>query len=179
MNSKTGFNKVGIKKSHRESLKRNLVNDLIIYEYLTTTAAKSKLVLANFDRIIGIANGDKTDHEKVRTLEQFLHNDTAVAKIMEVFTKRFASEKSGLVRVYKVGNRKGDNADMVKLMVKGYVYKEVGKKVAAKPVKKAGKVEAKTENKLAAGVQTPKNVSAKSQVAGSAAAAKVKTRSGI
>ena len=183
MNSNTVLHKVGLKKSHRDALTRNLLNDIIIYEYLTTTSAKSKLVTTNFDQVIGIANGKKSPSEKVRTLTMLLHNETAVAKVMEVFTKRFAKEKSGLVKAYKVGNRKGDNAPMVKLMLKGYVYKEIGKKVSNKQDKKSDKAETKSEttseNKLASGVQTSKSVSAKSQIAGSAAASKVKTRSGI
>lgn len=173
------LSKVGRKKSHRDSLALNLLNDLIVYEYMTTTKAKSALVLGEFDRVINLAKGDKSAFEKKRFLTEMLGNENSVAKLLDVYTKRFKDEKSGLVKVYKVGNRKGDNAEMVKLIVKGYTYKEVGKKVSDKPAKKEAKATAKAEEKASGIPAASKMANQKSQLAGNANAAKTKTRSGI
>ena len=179
MNSKTGIAKTGRKKSHRESLQRNLLNDLIVYEYITTTRAKTKLVLGHFDKVVAIATSEKNDREKMKTLVALLHNENAATKVVEVLAKRFTENKTGLVKTYKVGNRKGDNSEMVKLIVKGYVYKEIGKKVSSTTEKKETKKVEKSDDKAVVGVQAQKNLGHKEQVRGAAAGAKVKTRSGI
>lgn len=180
MNSKTNLPKIGRKKSHRESLQKNLVSDLLVYEYVTTTKAKSKLALHLFADVIKLAKSDKTEYEKRRLLTRMLGNENAVTKVLDVFTKRFADETSGLVKLYKVENRKGDNAPQVKMMVKGYVYKQIGKKVAEVKKAKAKKTEnEEAEKKPAQGIRAAKDLSQKDQIQGAANSAKVKTRSGI
>jgi len=179
MNSKTTIKKAGKKTSHRKSLQRNLISDLVIYEYLTTTLAKSKIITPEFEKIITFVKSGKSDQEKTRILSKTLKNENVIKKLLEVFRKRFEKESGGYVSVYKVGNRKGDNAQMVKLMLKGYVYKEIGKKVAGKkPVKKE---ETKDTEKKAEYLskESSKSVGGKSQYQGGPAAQVVKTRSGI
>lgn len=175
MNSKTGITKVGRTKSHRDSLQRNLLNDLIVYEYIMTTKAKARLVVGEFDKLIKIACSKSERSEKEYKLFFKLHNDNSVAKLLDIYQKRFADEKSGFVHVYKLGIRKGDSSKMVKLMVKGYIYKEIGKKVSDKPVKKEIKEDKQTEAQRI----NVKSASGKSQLVGNNAASKVKTRSGI
>jgi len=179
MNSKTTIKKVGKKTSHRKSLQRNLLSDLIIYEHLTTTIAKSKIITPAFEKLITFIKSGKTNQEKERILLQTLKNPNAVKKMLEVYQKRFEKEKGGYVNIYKLGNRKGDNAKMVKLMVKGYVYKEIGKRVSAK--KDSKKVEAKNPEKKPdyLAKESLKGVSGKSQYEGGPSAQVVKTRSGI
>ena len=175
MNSKTGITKVGRKKSHRDSLQRNLLSDLIVYEYLKTSKAKARLVVGEFDKLIKVTRSKIAEREKSRKLFVKLHNENAVAKLLAIYQKRFADETSGFVHVYKLGIRKGDSTEMVKLMVKGYVYKDIGKKVAEKPVKKETQESKQTESQK---FNTKESIG-KSQLAGKAAASKVKTRSGI
>lgn len=179
MNSKSAIKKAGVKTSHRKSLTRNLLSDLIIYEYLTTTSAKSKIVIPQFSKLITFIKTKKSDQEKERILMKTIKNESAVKKLLEVFTKRYESEKGGFVSVYKLGNRKGDNAPLVKMMLKGYVYKDIGKKVKA--TKQEKKVEVKEEEKKAdfRDIGKIKGSAGKSQTEGVAAAQKVKTRSGI
>jgi hypothetical protein len=107
-----------------------------------------------------------------------LKNENVVKKLLEVFQKRFATETGGYVSTFKLGNRKGDNAPLVKLMVKGYVYKDIGKKVSVK--KETKKVEAKDSDKKP-GFLAKESIkdAGKTQVQGGGSASKVKTRSGI
>jgi len=179
MNNKTKLNKVGRKTSHRVSLQRNLLNDVLIYEHLTTTFAKSKLVISNFDKLITYVKTKKTEQEKSKILLQKLQNQNSVSKLIEVYQKRFAKEKSGFLNVYKLEPRKGDGAKMVKMMVKGYVYKDIGKKVITK--KESKKVVPIKEGKKAEYFETEsiKSTSGKSQLKGANAGTIVKTRSGI
>jgi large subunit ribosomal protein L17 len=173
MNSRTNISKVGIKASHRKSLQKNLLSDLIIYEHLTTSKPKSKLVIGEFDKLISIVKSEKSDLYKRRLLTQKLGNENAVEKLLAVYAKRYEKETSGFVKLYNLHVRKGDATPMVKMMVKGYVYKDIGKKVA-KTEKKEVKTEAKEAKKLAT-----KDLSANAQVAGNVSASKIKTRSGI
>lgn len=177
MNSKTMISKVGIKASHRNSLQKNLLSDLIIYEHLTTTKQKSKLVVGEFDKLVKIAKSDKNALSKARLLKQKVANDNAVSKLIEVYAKRFEKEVSGLVKVYKLGQRKGDSSDVVKLMVKGYEYKEIGKKVQASKKRAEKEVEEKSASKKDFNIS--KDQKGHAQVAGNVSAAKIKTRSGI
>jgi len=175
MNSKTNISKVGIKASHRRSLQKNLLSDLVIYEYLTTSKPKSKLVMGEFDKLITIAKSDRPAIFKERLLKNKLGNINAVNKLLDVYAKRYEKEKSGFVRLFNLGVKKGDATPMVKLMVKGYVYKDIGKKV-----KKSTKKETVREDQKESGaVNSAKDLSGQSQVAGNVSAAKVKTRSGI
>lgn len=179
MNSKTTIKKVGKKTSHRKSLQKNLLSDLIIYEYLTTTIAKSKIITPAFEKLITFIKSGKTKQEKERILLQTLKNESAVTKLLEVYLKRFEKEKGGYVNIYKLGNRKGDNAKMVKLMLKGYVYKEIGKKVSnKKDTKKEVTKEAEKKPEYSA-KESIKGVSGKTQYQGGPSAPVVKTRSGI
>jgi large subunit ribosomal protein L17 len=178
MNSKIAVKKVGRKTSHKVSLQRNLINDVIIYEHLTTTLAKSKLVISEFDKLITYIKSDKTVLEKSRVLINKLQNENSVKKLIEVYQKRFSEGNCGFLNVYKIADRKGDAAKMVKLIVKGYVYKDIGKRVNKKITKKAvSGTEEKTPEYLEA--KAYKGTSGKSQVVGSAGSTKVKTRSGI
>lgn len=174
MNSKTNISKVGIKASHRRSLQKNLLSDLVIYEYLTTTLQKSKLIVGEFDKIVKIAKSNKDKISKENLLFRKLNNRNAVKKLLDVYVKRYEKETSGLVKVYKLGKKKGDASDMVKLMVKGYVYKEIGKKVEVKSKKAEEKQDSKVNT-----IVSEKNQTAKSQVSGNVSASKIKTRSGI
>lgn len=174
MNSNSKKYKVGIKTSHRKSLQKNLLSDLIIYEYLTTTKQKSKLVIGKFYTLVGIAKSDKEMQFKERLLFKKLGNENAVNKLLDVYTKRFEKEASGLVRVFKLNTRKGDSGELVKLMIKGYVYKDIGSKVRTDKKKKEVKEQDKSVKAL-----SQKDLSAQSQVAGNVSAAKIKTRSGI
>lgn len=175
MNSKSNLNKLGVKKSHRVSLKKNLLSDLVIYEHMQTTKARAKAIAPMFDKAVKTAKMDLPKRELERKLTMYVGNKLAVEKLIEVFAKRFEKETTGLVKLYALQARKGDGAEQVKMIVKGYTYKEVGKKIATSDKKKEEKVEAdKPTNKF-----EEKDVKANSQVMGKVNTSTVKSRSGI
>lgn len=170
MNSKRNIHKLGRKKSHRESLKKNLLTSLVLYEHVTTTKARAKAILPIFDRLI--ADAKSQDYPAQRKLTQTLFDENAIRKVNEVLVDRFKDETSGFVQMFKLGRRKGDNAEMVKLMVKGYEYKDIGKKQA--PKKKEKKAEADNKSNVRANADMEKG----SQVKESAPT-NTRSRSGI
>ncbi|MBW7953610.1 MAG: L17 family ribosomal protein [Candidatus Dojkabacteria bacterium] len=176
MNSKISTKKLGVKKSHRKALKANLLTSLVLYEHITTTRAKAKAVLPMFDKLIKQAK--KGGYLASRSLEQSLNDANAVRKVQDVYLERFKKDNNGLVHVFKLGNRKGDNAPMVKLMVKGYEYKEIGTKKDKKADKKEEKQDT-VEVKQSRPIDAKKDLTAKSQTSSASALGKAKSRSGI
>jgi large subunit ribosomal protein L17 len=180
MNSKSNLNKLGVKKSHRDSLVKNLVSDLIIYEHIKTTRAKAKATTPVFDKAVRIAKMDLSKRELERKLSILVGNKLAVDKLIEVLAVRFKDATSGLVDMYALQRRKGDAAEQMQLMVKGYTHREIGKKTAEKAVKATKDVKAEDKEADVKNAKTKVSVaSSKSQVAGNVSKAKVKSRSGI
>jgi large subunit ribosomal protein L17 len=177
MNSKTSIYKGGRRKANRELMNRNLLSDLIIYEYITTTKQKAKTVVSQFDRIVTYVKNTDDKLLLERRLGQTLVNGNAISKLMEVYKKRFAKEKSGFVQIFKIGSRPGDNAALVKLIVKGYIYRDIGKKVGKTVKKDETKKEITGQQPQFTGAQ--QNTLAKSQTAGKVTPTVTKSRTGV
>ena len=173
MNSKQSIYKLGRTKSHREAMQKNLLTSLVLYEHVKTTKAKAKSILPLFDKLISEAK--KPDQQAQGSLEQMLFDQNAIRKVVEVYKERFADENQGLVRMFRLKRRKGDNAEIVQLFVKGYVYKEIGKQSR----KAAKKKDDRKDSKVAEVAEAAKVNTQKSQVKGGAMLGKAKSRSGI
>lgn len=180
MNNRPNITKLSGNKSRSDSVKRSLLTDLVLYEHVKTTKSKANAVLPLFDKVINIAKNEDKRAAQAK-LDKIFFSDNATAKVMEVLTKRLAKDNGGYIKVYKLGKRKGDNAEMVKMMVKGYAYKEVGGKVKssqkAETKKKSDKVEEQETKFGKPTKQEPKDM--QSQVDTKAAQGKAKSRSGI
>lgn len=174
MNNKVKVKKLTGKTSHTRALKRALLTDLILYEHIETTAGKAKVVAPMVDKVIGIAK--KYDKRMATNkLSKVFFNEKATEKVLEVLISRFKEETSGYVKLYKIGNRKGDNAPLIKMILKGYVYKEIGAASSKK------KTKAKEEKEIKGyEVDNVKNIdSSQSQVGIKGSQGKAKSRSGI
>lgn len=175
MNSKSNLNKLGVKKSHRVSLVKGILSDLVIFEHVKTTNARAVAVAPMFDKAVKTAKLDIPRRELERKLIMMLGNISAANKLIDVFVKRFDKDTRGLVKLYKLGARKGDGAQQTLMIVKGYTYKEIGKKIESKKQSKTEKEEEKKST------QKFDNETAKSgsQVMGKINTTTVKSRSGI
>lgn len=98
------------KKAHRQSMLRNLATSLILYERIETTTAKAKEVKPIVEHLIKLAR--KNDLTSRRRLFSFLLDENAVRKVFEVYVPSYKSKKSGFIKVYKKGLRKGDAAEI-------------------------------------------------------------------
>ncbi len=115
--------KLSRKRNNRKSLTRNLVTSFILHESVTTTEAKSKLLIKNFQRLI--KNTKNKDLEATRYAKSILFDNNAVKKLFEDIHPRLVSP-FGSIMTLKIGNRSGDNAKMKKniLILKPIVQKE-------------------------------------------------------
>ncbi len=106
--------KLGSDKDHTTALMRNLAMSVIIYEKVKTTSAKAKAVQPFVERLISIAKNKEKKHA-IREIERLLQHENASKKLMEVLKEKYKDRDSGFTRITKLGNRHGDNAQMVQI----------------------------------------------------------------
>jgi large subunit ribosomal protein L17 len=101
------------KKGPRELMLRNLASSIILYEKVKTTQAKAKAVRPLLERAI---NSSKVgDLNARRGLIKVLLQKNSVKKAIEVFGTRYKERSGGYTRIIKLGQRKGDGAEMVQI----------------------------------------------------------------
>ncbi|HCU99010.1 MAG TPA: 50S ribosomal protein L17, partial [Chloroflexi bacterium] len=105
--------------SHRNSLRRNLINDLLVHERINTTEAKAKAIRGDAERVITIAKRSKRIGSSMnqvqarRTIMRKLNNKVVVKKVMDEIAPRYENRPGGYTRMLKLGSRRGDAARMV------------------------------------------------------------------
>lgn len=110
---------LGRETSHRISLYRNLVTDLLRYERITTTEAKAKEIRPMAERIITL--GRKGDLHSRRQALRFVYDPRVVKKVFDVIGPRMASRPGGYLRITGLEPRKGDGARMATIELVDFV----------------------------------------------------------
>lgn len=93
-------------------LKRNLLTSLLLYENVRTTKKRAAVIAPQVDKLVNYAK-KHAPHVAIRHINMTVTDKNASKKIMEVFTKRFAKQSSGLTRIKAAGFRIGDGAEIV------------------------------------------------------------------
>jgi large subunit ribosomal protein L17 len=118
--------KLGRDSGHRKALRTNLTRALLENGRIKTTRAKAEYVRGHVERIItvakrGLAKAEEQGDEAIavharRIAASRLNNDRVIVqKLFDDIAPRFAERPGGYTRVYRLGPRKGDNAEMVLL----------------------------------------------------------------
>jgi len=103
--------------SHRWSLYRNLVTDVLRYEKIVTTEAKAKEVRGLAEKMVTLGKDGSLSSR--RQALAFITDKKIVDKTFDELASRYAERPGGYTRVIKLGHRVGDNAPMAQLeMVK-------------------------------------------------------------
>lgn len=123
---------LGRNTKQRKALFKGLLNSLILNEEVKTTKTKAKVIQGLFDKLVTKAK-PATLHAR-RLLHAFLGDKNSTNKLVDELTTRFNKRNSGFTRVTKLGLRKGDNAQVVKLEI---VDKKAPEEKAKKDVKKS------------------------------------------
>lgn len=110
--------KLGRTKSARIGLRRNLIKQLFTHERIETTRAKAAAIRGEAERMITIArnSADKDDAAKVharRLVAARLGGNEIIKRLFDEIAPRFATKPGGYTRVFKLGPRLGDSAEMV------------------------------------------------------------------
>ena len=102
--------------SKKKAQVRNFVTELVIYEKVTVTHSMVKPVIKEFDHLVTLAK--KGDLHSIRQAASILkkynvaNKPEALTKLFKDLSTRFASRNGGYLKVYKLENRKGDNAEV-------------------------------------------------------------------
>jgi large subunit ribosomal protein L17 len=138
--------KLGRTKQHREAMFRNLVTALFEHERIRTTLPKAKAAKNYAERILSFAR--RGDLAARREVGRFIQDREVLKKLFDVLGPRFKDRAGGgLTRVYRLGQREGDGAEMalLELVIREQKHKEKQAQAGReKPGKKAAKEKAET-----------------------------------
>ncbi|KAF9917737.1 hypothetical protein FBU30_000553 [Linnemannia zychae] len=103
------FRRLNRTMSHRKSMLRNLVTQLIQHDRIKTTLPKAKELKAIADQMVTL--GKRGDlHAKTQAASFLREHEITLPKLFGPLAERFKSRKGGYTRIHKLGNRFGDNA---------------------------------------------------------------------
>lgn len=113
--------RLGRNKDQRTGLRRTLIRQLFEHGHLQTTRAKAMAIRGDAERLITLArkSSNGTEIEKVnarRLAASRLGNaPETVKKLFDDIGPRFATRNGGYTRMFRLGPRLGDAAEMVQL----------------------------------------------------------------
>jgi len=96
--------------SHKKATMRNLATALFRHERIQTTTAKAKELRPYAERLITLAR--RGDVHSRRLAGRKIQDRQVLGKLFDDIAPRFTERPGGYTRILKVGNRKGDSAEM-------------------------------------------------------------------
>lgn len=111
MKHRVGYNRLGRKTAHRLSLHRNMATSLLRHERITTTKAKALAVRRTVEKMITRAKSDSVHNRRI--IGKDIKDKEILAKLFTDIGPRFSQRPGGYTRILKIGQRKGDAAQMV------------------------------------------------------------------
>jgi ribosomal protein L17 len=100
--------KLGMPKSHRDSMLANLATSILDKERIITTLAKAKEARSVVERLITF--GKKGGLNSIRHAGKTITDKTILHKLFTDIAPSFKDREGGYTRIVKLGERKGDNA---------------------------------------------------------------------
>src|SRR6476646_6336263 len=123
--------------SHRRALLRNLVTSFLEHGRLMTTLPKAKEIRPLAEKMITLGKRDSL-HAR-RQVQSYVMREAVTKKLFDSVAPKFADRKGGYSRIIKLGNRKGDGADMAIIELLGSELEVKKAERAAVAEKKATK----------------------------------------
>ena len=145
--------------NERQQLFKNLVRDIFIHGYITTTKAKAKAVQPMVEQLI--THAKKANPSNLIAIRKIITDGNVVKQLLSDAKTRFGTRTSGYTRMIKLGPRKSDATQMVQFSFVDEVQKAeiiAPDKKSAKPKKEVEtkSVAAKKETKSAQKEEKPK-----------------------
>ena len=97
----------------RLALMKNLVYSMIEHEAIVTTKIKAKAVTPIFEKLITRAKVDSIQNR--RMVQAYIQENKLVKKLFESIAPLYKEVRGGYTSLTLIGNRKGDNAPLVRL----------------------------------------------------------------
>jgi len=126
------FNHLGRTASHRKAMLSNMACSLIEHKRITTTAAKAKELRKYVEPLVTKSKEDTTHSRRI--VFSYLKNKFAVTELFREVAPKVGDRPGGYTRIIKLGNRQGDNAEMVMIELVDFneLYNPKGNKEAKK-----------------------------------------------
>ena len=121
--------RLGLGRSKRRQLLRNMVTSLIQHERIVTTHPKAKAAQRMADRMVTLAK-ENTPRSRMRALA-YIYDKECVKKLFVELAQRYAHRPSGYTRVTHVNERQGDDAPM---SILEFIDRQHGIREVRKPV---------------------------------------------
>ena len=135
-----GTRKLGRTTANRMAMLRGMVTLLLETGKVDTTLTRAKEVRALAEKMITL--GKKNTLATRRQALAFITKEDVVTKVFEQIAPENANRNGGYTAIYKLGPRRGDGAEMARIVLLSEVEKKVAEEKASKKSKKAAKVEA-------------------------------------
>lgn len=133
--------RLGGSPAHQKLILSNLAVQLIEHRSLTTTEAKAKTLQPYVEKLISKAK--RGDMHARRTVAKKIPNKDAVYQLFDVIVPAMDPERNGgYTRLTRIGNRKGDNAPMMRIEL---VMEKVERKAVVAAAEKTAKKAAEEE----------------------------------
>lgn len=104
------YRKLGRNSSNRKALFRSIFSSFFKHERIETTVTKAKEVSKHAAKLITLAK--RGDLHARRLVMAELVDEEATRKLFNEIAPKYADRQGGFTRIYKVGPRRGDAAEM-------------------------------------------------------------------
>jgi large subunit ribosomal protein L17 len=138
MRHRNSGRKLSRNTSHRRALLRNLVTSFLEHGRLMTTLPKAKEVRPLAEKMITLGKHDSL-HAR-RQVQAYLLKESIAKKVFDTIGPKFADRKGGYSRIIRLGNRKGDGADLA-------IIELLGSELEAKKAERAEQAKEKDTKK--------------------------------
>lgn len=120
MRHRVAGRKLNKDSAHRKALLRNLATELFRHGKIQTTEAKAKSLRPVAEKLITLAK--RGDLHARRVAASRLYDPAVLQKLFDELAEVYQDRTGGYTRIYKLGPRKGDAAEMA--LIELIDYKE-------------------------------------------------------
>jgi len=104
------YRRLGVKSAHRRAILRNASTSLLKHGKISTTEARAKEVASVTEKMISL--GKQGDLAARRLALAYLLDEDVVSKLFNELAPKYAGRQGGYTRIMRLGNRRGDAAEM-------------------------------------------------------------------
>lgn len=131
------INHLGRTAPHRKAMLANMANSLIEHKRIVTTVAKAKALRKYIEPILTKSKTDTT-HSRRQVFSK-LRSKESLKILFDEISQRIADRPGGYTRILRLGNRKGDNAEIAMIELVDYNAAALETKTTRKRTRRSGK----------------------------------------
>ena len=105
-----GTRKLGRTTDSRNAMLRAMVTYLFENGKIETTVTRAKEVRSMAEKMVTL--GKKEDLHSKRQVFSYITKETVAKKVIDEYGPKYADRNGGYTRIYKIGPRRGDAAEM-------------------------------------------------------------------